>query len=352
MKKNFMDGKLGKWIKRIAVILIILGLLAFGAYKLFSNKNNNVEQSAQETLENLNGYYMEATMEFYKGEDTKAYTVKVSYEKADSDLFKVSMFDKTSEQEQIIIKNKDGVYVLTPALNQVYKFKGDWPLNGHKPYLYQSMVETIQGTCDISKLDDGYLIVSTPNYENMPSWARQEMKLTKEYKPVWVHIYDNNNDVAVKINFVKVEFNPTFSDDYFVVENNMTTARENLSESTSSTIYELPLYPVNSDVDATLKEVSNITVNGQTSVMLTYSGNDSFTIIENLATSYETLTEIEVNGTVTEIYGTYGYYVSNENINKLYFTCNGVSYQIWSDSADVATLIEVASGMETAEEVK
>ena len=291
-------------------------------------------------------------LNFYKGEDTRAYTVKVSYEKADSDLFKVSMYDKACEQEQIIIKNQDGVYVLTPALNQVYKFKGDWPLNGHKPYLYQSMIETIQGTCDISKLDDGYLIVSTPKFENMPSWERQEMKMTKEYKPVWVHIYDNNNDVAVKINFVKVEFNPTFSTDYFVVENNMTTARENLSESTSSTIYDLPYYPVNSDVDSSLKEVSNITVNGTSSVMLTYSGNDNFTIIESLATSYETLTEIEVNGTLTDVYGVCGYYVSNENINKLYFTYNGVSYQIWSDSEDVATLIEVASGMELAEEAK
>ena len=352
MKKKLMEGKLGKWLKRIAVILIILGLLAFGGYKLFSNKVNNVEQSAQQTLENLNGYYMEATMEFYKGEDTKAYNVKVSYLKQDGDLFKVSMFDKTCEQEQIIIKNKDGVYVLTPALNQVYKFKGDWPLNGHKPYLYQSMVDTIQGTCDISKLDDGYLIVSTPKYENMPSWARQEMKLTKEYKPVWVHIYDNNNDVAVKISFTKVDFNPTFSEDYFIVENNMVTARENLSESTSNSIYELPLYPVNSDVDSTLKEVSNITINGSTSVMLTYSGNDSFTIIENLVTSYDSLTEIEVNGTIADIYGVVGYYVSNENINKLYFTYNGVAYQIWSDSADVATLIEVASGMEEATEVK
>jgi hypothetical protein len=54
------------------------------------------------------------------------------------------------------------------------------------------MIETMQGTCDISKLEEGYLIVSTPEFKNMPSWSRQEMKMTKEYKPEWVHIYDNN----------------------------------------------------------------------------------------------------------------------------------------------------------------
>lgn len=349
MKTNFMESKAFKWIKRIVVILLVVGLLAFGAYKLLSNKVNNLEKSAKETLDSLNSYYMEANMEFYKGEDSRKYDVKVSYKKdPNSDLFRVSMYDKASEQEQIIVKNQDGVYVLTPALNQVYKFKGDWPLNGHKPYLYQSMIETIQGTCDISKLDNGYLIVSTPEFKNMPSWARQEMKMTKEYKPEWVHIYDNNNDVAVKISFTKVEFNPTFAENYFAVDSNMSEARDNLTTSSSSTIYDLPLYPVNADVDATLKEVSNITIDNGKQVMLTYSGKQGFTVLETQATSYSEVHESEVNGEIVDIYGIIGYSTTNNNINKLYYTYNGISYQIWSDSEDVATLVEIASGMETA----
>lgn len=353
MKNKFMDSKLGKWTKRIVVILIVLGLVAFGVVKLIQNKTSNVEKSALETLEALDSYYMEASMDFYKGEDTRSYTVKISYkDNADADLFKVSMYDKAVNQEQIIIKNKDGVYVLTPALNQAYKFNGEWPLNGHKPYLYQSMVETMQGDCDISKLDDGYLVTPTPEFKNMPSWARQEMKLSKEYKPLWVHIYDNNNDVAVKIGFNKVEFNPTFSENYFNVEDNVKESRENISTTTSSTIDDLPLYPTNADVDASLKEVSNITVNGETQVMLTYEGKENFTVIETSVESFEQYTEIEVSGEIVNIFGVYGYVVSNSNINKLYFTYNGVSYQLWSNCVDVATLIEVASGMEYVEEVK
>ena len=40
------------------------------------------------------------------------------------------------------------------------------------------------------------------------------------------------------------------------------------------------------------------------------------------------------------------------HINKLYFTHNGVSYQIWSDCVDVSVLVEVASGMELVQEEK
>lgn len=353
MKLKLMEGKTGKWIKRILIILVVVGLLAFGAIKLIQNKSNNIEKTANETLEKLDSYYMEATMDFYKGEETRSYDLKVSYKKSDNcDMFRVSMYDKAIEQEQIIIKNSDGVYVLTPALNQVYKFKGEWPLNGHKPYLYQSMIETINDNSDISKLEDGYLIVSTPEFKNMPSWARQEMKMTKDYKPIWVHIYDNNNDVAVKIGFNKVEFNPQFAENYFAVDCNMSESRNNLTSSSSSTIYDLPLYPVNADVDSSLKEVSNIKVNGETQVMLTYSGSQNFTVIETMAASHNEINEVEVNGELVDIYGICGYVVTNSNINKLYFTYNGISYQIWSNTESVSTLIEVASGMEFAEEVK
>ena len=172
------------------------------------------------------------------------------------------------------------------------------------------------------------------------------MRFTKEYKPEWVHIYDNNNDVAVKISFSKVEFNPTFAESYFDVNSNMSEARNNLTSQTSSTIYDLPYYPVNADVDASLKEVSNITINSDKQVMLTYSGNQGFTVLESTAKSAETMEIIEINGEIEEIYGIIGYSTSNNNINKLFFTYQGVSYQIWSDSVSVATLIEIASGME------
>ena len=60
----------------------------------------------------------------------------------------------------------------------------------------------------------------------------------------------------------------------------------------------------------------------------------------------------EINGEIVDIYGTFGYATCNSNINKLYFTHNGVSYLIYSDSESVATLIEVASGMEYIEAEK
>ena len=46
MKLKLMEGKTGKWIKRILIILVVVGLLAFGAIKLIQNKSNNIEKTA------------------------------------------------------------------------------------------------------------------------------------------------------------------------------------------------------------------------------------------------------------------------------------------------------------------
>ena len=80
---------------------------------------------------------------------------------------------------------------------------------------------------------------------------------------------------------------------------------------------------------------------------------------ENEYVEFDTLTKEghtflgwSLNGEIVDVYGVFGYTVNNSNIVKLYFTYNGVSYQIWSDSAKVSTLVEVASGMELIQEEK
>ncbi len=332
-----------KWIKRIVLLVLVAVLIGFGIFKLVSCKKDGIKSQLNDVQKNLTAYHMEANMEFHNGDDIRDYLVKVSYKKdGATPLFRVSLLDKGVNQEQIIIRNGTGVFVLTPALNQVYKFKGDWPLNGAKPYLYQSMLDVLNGKHELSKLEDGYLITSTPNYKNSPNWTRQEMKMTKQLKPVWVHIYDKNNDVAVKVTFIKVEFDPSFADNYFEVSDNMTQARIELSSTTTSTINDLPLYPTNAIISATLKEQSVIQVGGITQHILTYEGEEAFTVVQYILESYDEMVISEVNGELIEIAGNMGI-LSNQ---QLIYEYNGVRYHIYSDKLSASKLVELALGME------
>ena len=94
-------------------------------------------------MSDMNSYILEGNMEIAKGEDVKTYAVEVGYMKADKDFFKVTLTDKELNQEQIILRNDAGVFVVTPSLNQIFSsLRLVDELS--KPYLLQS-ISDIEG---------------------------------------------------------------------------------------------------------------------------------------------------------------------------------------------------------------
>ena len=45
-----------------------------------------------------------------------------------------------SQYKQIILKNPEGVFVVTPALNKSFKFQSDWPNNTSQIYLLKAVL--------------------------------------------------------------------------------------------------------------------------------------------------------------------------------------------------------------------
>ncbi len=328
--------------KKILIGIVVVAVIALAGWRLFFSKDN-VSKNIAERRENLTAYHMEATMDIQAGEDNRSYFVTTDYSSIDhEDHFRVSLLDKNINQEQIILRNAKGVFVLTPMLNQVYQFKGDWPLNSPKPYLYHSMLSAFDGNHEIKKMDDGYLVNFKPNYENAPTWTKEDMKFSADLKPLWINIYDDASNVVVKIVFSEVDFEPKYSDNFFDVTANMEEARKNMSSSTMAEESDLPLYPAGADVSCVLKEETEATVSGDKVYILTYEGSKSFTIVQNILEPHEEMQTQIVSGTMVDILGVMGYMTGN----NLTYAYNGVRYNIYSDSLSVSEMIEIACGME------
>ena len=75
------------------------------------NKDDNLLNKFIKKLENNNRYSIKGTMKIISNEDTFTYDVLAS--KSKDDFYKVSLINKTNNHEQVILKNKDGVYVVT-----------------------------------------------------------------------------------------------------------------------------------------------------------------------------------------------------------------------------------------------
>ena len=329
-------------LKKIMVVVLIVAVLGVGVWKVFFSK-----PSINETLENvtkdLTSYQLEANMELNNGEEQRKFTVNVSYsKKEDKDLFRVSLYDTTINQEQIMLRNDEGVYVLTPTLNQVYQFKSGWPLNSAKPYIYQSLLEVFDGEYTTKKTDDGIIVTSEPNYKNAPQYTRQEIKFTNDLVPLWVHLYNDKNEVLVNVTFTKVETGVEFSEDYFNLSSNMEQARENLSSTTGATFDDLPLMVNGVDMNVSVKDQTNANIDGEKVYIMAYEGEAAFTVVQKIIEGSEEMSITEIDGDLVLLVNGFAA-LDSDKVTYLY---NGVECTIYGDKLTVANYISIANGLE------
>lgn len=331
-------------VKKIIIGVTVLGVVLLAGFKLFTSFSSE-ENKINEIRNNLNSYHMEATMEINDNDESKNYFVTIDYQKKDTNqYFRISLVDTDINQEQIFLKNDEGVYVLTPLLNQVYKFNGDYPLNSPKPYLYHSMLDALDGEHELKNMSDGYLLSYKPTYEHQKNWVKQDIKLSDEFKPLWVNIYNENSSLVVSIIFSKVEFNTTYKDNYFDVEENMNIAKENMTDSSSS-IEDLPLIPTSIISDSTLTDQTEVTTSkNETMFILTYTGTNSYRVIQKLVEPSQQLTTYTPSGTFVEtIYG-----ISFYNNNYLTYITGNVYCEIYSLDLQVSDMVSIATSMEVS----
>ena len=151
----------------------------------------------------MSSYQLVCDMEMTQNDELKSYEEKVDYLKKDKQkYYRVELYDKSFNQSQIIIKNKKGVYVLTPTLNQMFKFQSDWPNNSPKPYIYQSLISLLEEG-EVEKIKTGYQVRSKVTYPNDSRIVSQEMIFDKSLSPKQVIVLDKDDSEIITANFTE-----------------------------------------------------------------------------------------------------------------------------------------------------
>ena len=159
--------------RKLLIISIFICCLIFtGCAK--SNQKDIVSK-LEKNLSSSKGYSLTGILEIINNEDKHTYDIDVSYQKEDN--FRVSLKNKTNNHEQIILKNTDGVYVLTPSLNKSFKFQSDWPYNNSQSYLLQTLLKDIQNDSEkqFESLNDEFIYTTKVNYSNNKELIKQKI---------------------------------------------------------------------------------------------------------------------------------------------------------------------------------
>lgn len=96
-------------MKKIFLWLIVFCFFITGCGK---NGEKNVLNDLDKKISKSSSYFLEGMLEIVNDENIYTYKVEVSYKK--DDLYKVSLVNTSNNHEQVILKNNEGVYVITP----------------------------------------------------------------------------------------------------------------------------------------------------------------------------------------------------------------------------------------------
>lgn len=323
-----------KIIAGAGVVVLTLGLF-------FALKPKSFHKQLDETLNHLTSYVLEGDMEMHKGEDVRSYALQVAYQKeAEKEYFKVSLLDKQLNQEQMILRNDEGVFVVTPALNQVFKFEGDWPLNSPKPYLMQSMNTFIQQEdTEIEKKDQVYVITSNVSYPSNKEYQKQVMVFDEDAKIQQLQVFDQQQNVQLQIQFKQCKYNEALDVGMFQAP----TTLEKPTSSSSVMEEDLPLYPA-AIFNSQLSKKTSLPSNGTTKHMLEFKGEKNFTVIEQIRKSAEETQTVLMPGEMIDGLDVVGFY-DGTHMSAIY---NGVEYSVYSNDLGPEEMMQVITSMQVA----
>lgn len=200
-------------------IIVLIGVFMILISGCGLKNADDVIKKLSKKINDCNSYYAEGTMEIVNNENTYTYKVKASYKK--QDYYKIDLINTLNNHEQVILKNDEGVYVVTPSLNKSFKFQSDWPYNNSQVYLLNSIVEDISEDDNrtFKAKDDGYYFISSVNYPNNKSLTKQNVYIDKNMKIKKIEVMDKNGKAQITMNFDKIIYNKKFADNYFELSN-------------------------------------------------------------------------------------------------------------------------------------
>ena len=320
------------------ILILLMGLTSI--YLIGCAKNNkDVLKKLKDNITNMTSYHIKGELGIVNNEDIYKYDVDVSYK--EPDLFRVSLKNINNNHTQILLKNEEGVYVLTPALNKSFKFQSDWPYNNSQIYLLQSILKDIESDTNYKVLEDGksYIITSKVNYSNNDSFVKQNVYLDSDYNIKKVEVLDKDDIVLMNMNFNSINERPNFSDDYFDLDSSINTSIND--EAIEVSKIDSIIYPMYIPDKTYLLTQDKVPTSDGERIILTFDGDNPFMFIEETSTTLKEHTTIPVNGNPEIIGDTIGA-LSNNSIS---WSSGGIDYYLTSNSLSEKELLSVANSV-------
>ena len=337
--------------RKVILCLLLIGIFITGCGK---NNTGNVVKNLDNKVKNLKSYKLEGNLEIVNNDNTFNYRVSVDYK--ENDKYKVSLKNIANNHEQIILKNDDGVYVVTPSLNKSFKFQSEWPNNNSQVYILENIMNDICNDKNNKVYEDNgnYIIESSVNYPNNENLVKQRVEVDNDLIFRKVEVLDKDNNPYMIFTIDSVNYKPNYDENYFEInsiinESNQQDDNKNSNDKSekTSTLDDI-IYPLYVPTGTSLTKEEKVSKTDGERIILTFGGNKSFTLVEEVAVVNDELTVVPTYGEPYMLLDT----VASLSSNSLNWVSNGIEYYIVSDVMNQNELIKVAESLITVSSLK
>ncbi len=361
-------------MKKIGVILC----LAFLLCSCGKGTPEDVLKDFKKSVESAKSYKVTGNMEISNDEETFTYSLESYYLK--DNYYKVILVNQTNNHEQIILKNNEDIYVITPALNKSFKFQSEWPGNSSQAYLLGSLILDINNDKNVEVIEDdnGYIIKTTVNYPNNNELKYQKIYLNNKKEIEKVEVYNDKDIIKIKVTFDTINLKAGLKDKDFRLEdyvkatepdpNKNDSATDSNNESinnsdvnkceqensnqdssentdgvkeSETTNIENIIYPLYIPSNTYLTSSETIETASGNRVILTFSGEKNFVLIEEPTIANNDMEIIPVYGEPLLLSETIGAL----SANSLSWDVNDISYYLASTELTVADMQLIANSL-------
>lgn len=322
---------------------LLLGILIVSCFCLtgcFKKGEKDIVKEFAKNIKNNKGYHLTGDLEILNNEETYRYTVDVSSTKEEK--FRVSLKNKTNNHEQIILRNNEGVYVLTPSLNKSFKFQSEWPYNNSQSYLLQTLLQDIENDPKrtFKETKEGYEFTTTVTYSSNKELVKQIIKMDKKLNVQEVNVQNKDSKTQIKMIFSKIDMNASFDNNYFDLNENMQTASLEEEVKTVSKIDDI-IYPMYIPENTKLTSQDTVSTDSGERIILTFSGEKPFLMVQETSITSSAMTTIPVYGDPLFI----GDSIGAMTDSSITWMSDGVEYYVVSDTLSQEELLNVVNSV-------
>ena len=207
---------------------------------------------------------------------------------------------------------------------------------------------------------DGYYIVKNKvDYPNNEELVYEKVYLKKDMLPKKVEVYNNKDNVKIRVEFNKIDLKANVDEDEFELSNliketpcddkcmeEKTKKEENSNEekkeeNQATTSIKDVIYPLYVPQNTSLKSKDVVSTDNGERVILTFAGDNSFVLVEETASLSDEFEIVPVYGDPEMINDSIGAL----SANSLSWTSNNINYYLTGSTLAKSDLVNIATSL-------